>query len=100
MPLLHTAFQEGFSGDEVVLRVGGREVFRRSGVKTRTQIGLAATHELQVPAGPVSVEVSLPGRRLDLTVPLQIAQDTYLSISISPEGTIRHAVSHEPFGYV
>ncbi|MGH7945829.1 MAG: hypothetical protein ACREH8_19205 [Opitutaceae bacterium] len=100
MPLLHTALQEGFSGEEVVVRVGGREVLHQSGVKTRTQIGLAATHEVQVPPGPVSIQISLPGRTLDLTVPLQVTKDTYLGVSVSPEGKIRHTVTHEPFGYV
>jgi hypothetical protein len=100
MPLLHTALQEGFSGDEVVLRLDGREVFHRSGVKTRTQLGLAATHEASVPSGAVSVEVSLPARNLHLRLPLQITEDTYLGVSITPEGEIQHVVTHEPFGYV
>jgi hypothetical protein len=100
MPLLHTALQDGFVDDEVVLRVGGREVFRQAHVKTRMQIGLAASHETRVPSGPVSVEVSLPQRKLDVTLPLQITQDTYLGVSVSPEGEIRHVVAHEPFGYV
>lgn len=100
MPLLHTALQEGFAGDEVVLRIGGREVFHEPRVTTRTQIGLAATNEAQVPAGPVTVEVSLPGRKLNFTVPLQVTQDIYLGVSVTPEGKIRHVVAHEPFGYV
>ena len=100
MPLLHTALQEGFSGDEVVIRLGSREVFHQTGVTTRTQIGLATTHEMQVPAGPVSVDILLPARRLNLSLPLQVAQDTYVGISVSPAGQLEHVVSHEPFGYV
>lgn len=100
MPLFHTALQEGFAGDEVVLRIGGREVFHQPNVKTRTQIGLAASHESQVPAGPLSVEVSLPRRNLQLTLPLQIAKDTFLGVSVSPDGKLQHVVAHEPFGYV
>lgn len=100
MPLLHTALQEGFSGDEVVLRVDGREVFHQSGVKTRTQIGLATTHEMQVPPGPVAVNLSIPNRNLELTLPLQLTHDTYLGVSVSPAGKLQHTVTHEPFGYV
>lgn len=98
--MLHTALQEGFSGDEVVVRIDGREVFHRSGVKTRTQIGRAATHEENVPAGAVAVEISLPARKLGLRLPLQLTQDTYLGVSLTPEGQIAHVLSHEPFGYV
>jgi hypothetical protein len=100
MPSLHIALQEGFSNDDVALRVAGREVFRQSKVNTRTQIGLAARHDANVPIGPLSVEISIPTRQLDLAVPLQIRQDTYLGISVTPEGQIRHIVSHEPFGYL
>lgn len=100
MPLLHIALQEGFTGDEVVLRIDGREVFRKPDVKTRTQIGRAATHEEQVSNGPLSVDVSLPRRKLQLAISLQIARDTYLGVSISPEGKLQHVVAHEPFGYV
>lgn len=100
MPLLHIALQEGFSADDVVVRFGGREVFHPTGVTTRTQIGLAATHEEQVPAGTVSVEVLLPARQAKLSQTLQVTQDTYLGVSVTPAGQIEHVVRHEPFGYV
>jgi len=100
MPTLHTALQEGFTDDEVILRIDGREVFHQSGVKTRLQIGLAATHEAQVTPGPVSVEVELPARRLARTLPLQVSEDTFLGVSLEAAGTLRHVISHEPFGYV
>ena len=100
MPLLHIALQEGFNGDDVVLEVGGREVFRQSGVKTRTQIGLAASHELQVPNGATEVRISLPKRSLNATVSVDVTEDIYLGFSVSPEGKLQHVVSKEPFGYV
>jgi len=100
MPTLHTALQEGFTGDEVILRIDGREVFHKSGVKTRLQIGLAATHEALVTPGAVTVELEFPARRLAQSVPLQVAEDTYLALSVEPNGTLRHKVSREPFGYV
>lgn len=100
MPLLHTALQEGFSGDEVTLRLDGREIFHQAGVKTRTQIGLAATHELQVSPGDIVLEVSLPHRNLDTRIPLHVTHDTYVGVSITPDRSIRHVVRQEPFGYV
>lgn len=100
MPLLHTALQDGFDDDEVVLRVAGRDVFHQPHVRTRNQIGLAATHEVSLGVGPVSVEIVLPRRKLELKVPLQITQDTYLGVSLTPQGEFRHVVTYEPFGYV
>ena len=35
MPQLRVALLEGFTGETVIIRVNGREVFRESGVKTR-----------------------------------------------------------------
>ncbi len=46
MVLLHIAFQEGFTDDTVVVRVNGREVFRKGSVKTRLQIGYADSFEV------------------------------------------------------
>jgi len=100
MPTLHTALQEGFADDEVILRIDGREVFHKTGVKTRLQIGLAATHEEPVNSGPVSVEVELPARKLTRTLPMVVTEDLFLGVSLEPVGTLRHVVSREPFGYV
>jgi len=60
MKLLHIAFQEGFADDTVVIRVNGKEVFRKASVKTRTQIGYAGSFEVNVQEGSVNVEVTLP----------------------------------------
>lgn len=100
MPRLHTAFQDGFDDDRVILSVGGRPVFEQPHLKTRTQIGLAATHETEIPLGPVVVDLSLPERHLSTTVPLDVTHDTYLGFSVTPSGQIEHIVAHEPFGYM
>lgn len=100
MPRLHTAFQDGFDDDRVILRVAGSTVFDQSHLKTRTQIGLAATHEAEIPLGPVVVDLSLPGRHLSTTVPLNVTHDTYLGFSVTPSGQLEHVVAHEPFGYL
>ena len=83
-----------------MLRINGREVFQRDAVKTRAQIGLAITHEEELPAGPVTVEVSLPARKLVEIFPLMLSHDTYIGVSVSPQGQLTHVISAEPFGYV
>ena len=64
MPLLHIAFQEGFTDDTVVVRVNGEEVFHKGSVKTRLQIGYADSFEMTVEEGSVNVEVLLPLKNL------------------------------------
>ena len=54
--------QEGFEGDLVVIAVDGRELYRKSGIRTRLQIGLAERVRLDVEPGRHLLRVSLPGR--------------------------------------
>ncbi|MBI3880631.1 MAG: hypothetical protein HY301_11295 [Verrucomicrobia bacterium] len=100
MPLLHIALQEGFAGDAVVLRINGREVFNQPAVKTRMQTGFAAACEENVPAGACRAEICLPGRPLTESIDLSVACDTWLGVSLMPEGRLSRRISTEPFGYV
>ncbi len=60
MPVLHINLQEGFANDTVVVRVNGQEVFNRTSVKTRLQIGLANAFEVDVPEGSADIQIALP----------------------------------------
>ncbi len=97
--LVHIAFQEGFTDDTGVVRVNGREVFRRGSVKTRLQIGYADSFEVTVEEGSVNVEVLLPLRNLSQTIVLQVSTAVYVGVSIH-EGRIDYRISDKPFGYL
>jgi hypothetical protein len=99
MPLLHVALQEGFSNDTVEIRVNGTEVFRKSGVTTRTQIGFADSVETEVDADAVNIMVSLPQKGLSKSLVFPIAEPTYVGVSVAAQGLVLD-VSMEPFGYV
>ena len=99
MALLHIAFQEGFTGDTVVVRVNGEEVFRKGNVKTRLQIGYADSFEMNVEEGSVNVEVLLPLKNLSETIVLQVSTAVYVGVSIH-EGRIDYRISDQPFGYL
>jgi hypothetical protein len=58
--VINVALQDGFDGDEVLLRVDGAEAFRADGVTTRTQISHAADTQLDVPDRPFTLEVEVP----------------------------------------
>jgi hypothetical protein len=61
MPKLHIHLREGFADDEVEVRVDGRSVAQLRHVTTNYSIGLAAETEVDVPAGPTTVELVLRG---------------------------------------
>jgi hypothetical protein len=98
MPLLHVDLQEGFGGEPILITVNGRELFRKASVRTRTQIGLADSFELTLPAGTAHIEVTARGTTHTIAAPL--SADLYLGVSITPDGQIVHKQSAHAFGYV
>lgn len=99
MPTLRVDFQEGFTGQEAVVRVDGRERFRAH-VKTRLQTGLAALVNLSDLAGPVSVDVELPSTGTVHRVDIPLNEDTYLCVTREPDGALTHALVFDPPGYL
>ena len=98
MPLLHIALQNGFTGVAVTILVDGREVYRKDNVRTRTQIGLADSVELEHASGPAAIDVTA-GEASD-SFRATVSGDLYLSISVSPGNTIVHKGSPTPFRYM
>jgi hypothetical protein len=98
MPLLHVALQEGFGDEPVLATVNGHEQFRKDHVRTRTQIGLADSFELTLPAGPVEIAVTARGATHRITASL--SADLYVGVSITRDGQIVDKQSTHAFGYV
>lgn len=99
MALLHIALQEGFSDDDVVVRVDGQEVYHKKNVTTRLQIGYADSFELEIKEGAARVEVELATRGLSEAFPVDVTGTTYVGLSVE-QGAIRHRLSTQPFGYL
>lgn len=97
--LLHVAFQEGFAGQSVALRVDGAEAYRKAGVTTRVQIGLADTVEVDVEPGTVQLEVSV-GDRPTAAHAVTVNGPTYVAVSLDDAGKPTFQTSKQPFGYV
>lgn len=105
MTILRIDLQEGFGGDEVVLEVDGREIFREEGVRTDRRLGLAVApsgrstyYEAELPKGRHTVTVSLPRRNLSKEIQVSAADRTYLGVSVEG-GEITCIVSKTPLGY-
>lgn len=78
---IHLALQDGFDGDDVVLRVAGSEAYRGEDVTTRTQISHAADMKLEVPDQPFTLEVDVPTRAVRES--LQIDPHAHSNVTIS-----------------
>jgi hypothetical protein len=98
---LHVALQEGFTHDEVAVSLDGAQVYRATDISTRQQVGLAASFDVHAEAGSHAIEVRLP-RRNDLSrlQPVSVSGDTWLGISLRPNGQFDIRVSETPFGYM
>ena len=101
MSLVHIAFKEGFQNDALVVRLNQAEVYRRADMKTRMQIGLAGSFELNAAPGPTELQVEVPTRKSSVTIPIEVPPvgDLYLAVSLSPDGAITYRSSEEPFRY-
>jgi hypothetical protein len=73
--------QEGFEGDQVVIAIDGHEQFRKSGIRTRLQIGLAERVRLDVEPGQHILNVSLPGRNTQGERRFDAASEPILAVS-------------------
>lgn len=100
MATLQVHLQEGFEGEPVVLRLGGRIVADRPSVSTRPQLGLAEIVRLDVPPGHHVLEVALPARHRSEEIPFDLDRELHLALSLERDGTLRHRSSESTFGYV
>lgn len=82
MPRLTIDLQDGFSNDEVILRVAGIEVLKKSQVTTNPAISLAQSCPVEVGEGTLEVEVLVPSRKLQGAVRLDVARTPYLGVNV------------------
>ena len=98
MARLTIHLQNGFDDDEVVIRSGGEELLRRTGVKTRRVLGLAEHTGIDVPDGPRSLDISVPNRGLEKHLDLDVEGDVHVGVSVDGNG-LRVITRDKPFGY-
>ena len=99
MPTLKVDLQEGFSGETVIVRLNGREVYRGA-PKTRMQIGLADSRSFDLPPQPLTLEVATPLTGVSTSLELGMVQNVCVGVTLSPDGAISLRSSLEPFGYL
>ncbi len=100
MHSLRIDLQEGFSNDTVVVRVNGKESYRKSGVNTRLPVGVAESFEVQVDDDAARVEIRLENKGLSGILDLRPSEHPYVAISVTHEGQVTFQPSKELFRYM
>lgn len=100
MHALHIALQDGFAHDVVIVSLDGVQLLRKGDLSTREQIGLAAFVDTLVVAGTHSLQIELPKRGgVRCQHSFVVTADTWLGISLRPNGECAVRESTRPFGY-
>lgn len=97
---LRVSLEEGFSGDDVTVRIAGKTAFKAPELRTRLQIGLADQFTVDVPDGDVDVTIEVPDRGIHHHRNVPVNGSTYVGISVGEMGDVEMRTSSEPFGYV
>jgi hypothetical protein len=97
MSTLHIALQDGFAGDTVSIRLDGREVYRKDGVRTDLRISRADGIDVPAAAG-ANVEVQARGQMGSVLVDAD--RTPYLAVSLDGDGRPAFRASTEPFAYL
>lgn len=97
MTELAVVLEEGFDDDEVAVRFGDELAFSGR-VTTRPQIGVAKRFTVDVPRGPVVLNVEVASRDLAADVPVDVRDGTHVGISIAGDQVV-HRSADEPFRY-
>lgn len=95
---LHVDLTDGFDDDRVEVSVNGEVQFDKSAT-TRTQIGRAASFEVDVDQEAVQVVVRVPDRGLTATRDIQLDDDHWLGVGVDSGGSIEIVDQPTPFGF-
>lgn len=98
MAKLRIDLAAGFDGERVRIRMNGREVYAREGVRTDYSVGLADSFEVERGAAAVQITLELPDRGAADTA--EVAADrAAVAFTVGPDGGISHEVSPDVFRY-
>jgi hypothetical protein len=98
MPNVQIDLQEGFNNDVVEIYVNGQKVLEREGVTTKRVLGLALSSEIEVPDGPVDIEIKVSTKNLSKSFSINASDTPNLGISIQ-KGELKSITSKRRFGY-
>ena len=100
MPTLHLHLRDGFVDERVVVRAGDRVLLDEAHVRTRPQLGLALAREVEVPHGPLALQVAVPSRGLARALTVEAERTPFVGVSVDGDGALSVVATPDAFGYV
>jgi len=96
---LNITLQDGFQGEQVVIRVGDQQVYAQLEVRTKMLLGYADFIKVTVQQGQIVVGVDLPTRDISEKINLEIHDPLFLFISLV-SSRIEYLIQNEPLGFM
>ena len=100
MNMLHIALHEGFTDHTVNIRVNGREVYRKSGVKTDLAISRADAVDVDAGSAKAMVEVTVEPGGSHKSVEVDVSATPNLGVSREKDGQLTFVVQRDIFRYM
>lgn len=100
MPKLHIALHDGFAGQRVQIKVNGRAVFDRAGVRTDLRISRADAIDVEAPLQPSRISITIDPGGISGATEVAPGPTPYLAADLEENGHIRWTPSAEPFRYL
>lgn len=96
---IYTHLQNGFSGDDVVIKIDGAEVYHNDSVVTMNVLGLADIDSSDQSNGMHEISININNGVIH-TENYNLTQDVYVGINLNPsDSSITFQYSAEPYYY-
>lgn len=98
MAIIYIYLEEGFFKEFVEIYVDNKKYYENNDVTTKAVLGLADTTRIEIKDGSANLQIILKNKKISKTIPLNISNSIYISVSIYNE-SISHRISNEQFDY-
>lgn len=92
--------QEGFENDEVLIFDKEKKIFQSENVKTRTQIGLAKSVEVELSGEKAHLRVEIPSRNISEKKEIELTENLHIAVSVTEDDKLDWRMSESPFYYM
>lgn len=87
--------QDGFTGEDIVVRVDERQLAALSSVNTRPQLGFAERVQVELEAGAHTLVIEVPSTRQRLTESLQLTKAHFVGVNVRGDKLELRSQDHE-----
>ena len=91
--------QEGFFNDDVTIFEKDKKIYHAEKIKTRMQIGLAASFEAELSGGKTTLRIVIPNRQIDEKKEIELTENMHVAVSVTEDDQLKWKMSEAPFMY-